>query len=105
MRKVPLANQSDRTEPLIINGPYNYVRHPLYLGVFLLATGWGIILDISFMLFGAFFLLLWFRFVVIPFEEKELVAIFGPQYEGYAKDVPSIIPLPKRKEQQNITDL
>lgn len=96
VRRVPLANQSERTEPLIIRGPYSYIRHPLYLGVFLLAIGWGIILDISFIFFGAFFLLLWFKFVVIPFEEKELVAIFGPQYERYTKKVPSIIPLPKR---------
>jgi protein-S-isoprenylcysteine O-methyltransferase Ste14 len=95
VRGVPLANQSERKEPLIIMGPYKYVRHPLYLGVFLLAVGGWMLLDYSFMLFGAFFILLWFRFVVIPFEEKELVAIFGLQYEHYIKGVSRIIPLPK----------
>ena len=94
---VPLANQSGRTERLIIMGPYQHVRHPLYLSVFLLLLGWWMLLDYSFLLFAAVFLLLWFKFVVIPFEEKELIAIFGIQYERYAKEVPSLIPLPKRR--------
>jgi hypothetical protein len=46
-------------------------------------------------LFGAVFLFLWFRFVLIPFEEKELVAIFGDQYPKYMKRVPCIIPFTK----------
>jgi len=96
VRGVPLANRSGRTEPLIIMGPYQHVRHPLYLSVFLLLLGWWMLLDYSFLLFAALFLLLWFKFVVIPFEEKELIAIFGGQYESYAKEVPSLIPLPKR---------
>jgi len=35
------------------------------------------------------------KFVVVPFEEKELVAIFGFQYESYAR-VPILIPFTKR---------
>jgi protein-S-isoprenylcysteine O-methyltransferase Ste14 len=41
---------------------------------------------------------LWFNFVVASFEEKELKAIFGEQYEKYSKEVPKIIPFTKRRK-------
>jgi protein-S-isoprenylcysteine O-methyltransferase Ste14 len=96
VRRIPLGKQLGRTELLIIKGPYQHVRHPLYLSVFLLTLGWGMLLDYSFLLFAALLLLLWFKFVVVPFEEKELIAIFVVQYERYAKEVPSLIPFTKR---------
>src|SRR3990170_5737087 len=96
VRRAPLGEQSGRTEPLIITGPYRHVRHPLYFSVFLLLLGWWLLLDYSFLLFSAVLLLLWFKFVVTPFEERELRAIFGDQYDNYAKEVPSIIPFTKR---------
>jgi len=96
VRRIPLGKQSGRTEPLIIMGPYRYVRHPLYFSVFLLLLGWWVLLDYTFLLFAAVLLLLWFKFVVIPFEEKELLAIFGDQYENYAKEVASVVPFTKR---------
>jgi steroid 5-alpha reductase family enzyme len=97
VRKISLGKQSDRTEPLIM-GPYKHVRHPIYFSVFLLLLGWWMLLDYTFLLLAAILLLLWFKFVVIPFEEKELAAIFGGQYENYAKEVPSLIPFTKRHE-------
>jgi protein-S-isoprenylcysteine O-methyltransferase Ste14 len=96
VRRIPLGKQSGRTEPLIIMGPYRHVRHPIYFSVFLLLLGWWVLLDYSFLFFSALLLLLWFKFVVVPFEEKELVAIFGCQYERYAREVPSLIPFTKR---------
>lgn len=93
---VPLENSSRRTEPLIVPGPYRYVRHPLYLAVFLLFLGTWLVLDHSQLIFSAFLLLLWFNFVVAPYEEKELVAIFGQQYREYAKRTPKIIPFTAR---------
>ncbi len=98
VRRSPLEKQSDRTEPLIIIGPYKYVRHPIYFSVFLLLLGWWMLLDFTFLILAAILLLLWFRFFVIPFEEKELLAIFGDQYKNYAKEVPSLIPFTKRRK-------
>jgi protein-S-isoprenylcysteine O-methyltransferase Ste14 len=95
-RGAPLQKLSGRTEPLVVQGTYRYVRHPLYLGVVLLVLGWWLLLDYSFLLVSAIFLLLWFNFVVANFEEKELRAIFGEQYEQYSKEVPKMIPFTKR---------
>ncbi|MBS7649152.1 hypothetical protein KEJ17_05870 [Candidatus Bathyarchaeota archaeon] len=98
MKKNSLKNLSGRTEPLIVKGPYRYVRHPLYLGVVLFVLGLFLVLDYSFLLVSAILLLLWFNFVVASFEEKELKAIFGEQYNQYSKEVPKIIPFTKRKK-------
>ena len=98
VKKVELVNNKRRTEILVIKGPYKHVRHPLYLAVVTLIFGLWIILDYSFLLFSAIFLLLWFNFVVIPFEEKELQAMFREQYEQYSNEVPKIIPFTKRKK-------
>jgi len=101
-KRAPLEKLSGRTEPLVIQGPYLYLRHPLYLGVVLLVLGWWLVLDYSFLLFSAALLLLWFNFVVAHFEEKELRAIFGEQYEQYSKEVPRMIPFTKRHKKQLI---
>lgn len=91
-----LEGRLGRTEPLLIQGPYKYVRHPLYFGVVVIVLGWWLLLDCSFLLVSAMFLLLWFNFVVASFEEKELKAIFGEQYQQYTKEVPKMIPFTKR---------
>ena len=91
-----LEERLSRTEPLVIEGPYRYVRHPLYFGVVVIVIGWWLILDYGFLLVSAFLLLLWFNFVVARFEEEELRAMFGERYQEYAKEVPGIIPFIKR---------
>ena len=94
---VPFDDSSGRTETLVIQGPYKHVRHPLYFDVVVLMVGWWLLLDYSFLLLSAILLLLWFNYVVAPFEEKELKAIFGEQYERYLNEVPRIIPFTKRR--------
>ena len=95
---VPFDDSSGRTETLVVQGPYKHVRHPLYFDVVVLMVGWWLLLDYSFLLLSAVFLLLWFNYVVAPFEEKELRAIFGEQYEQYSNEVPRIIPFTKRRK-------
>jgi protein-S-isoprenylcysteine O-methyltransferase Ste14 len=97
-RGVRLEERSGRTERLVVKGPYRYVRHPLYLGVLWLLLGWWLLFDFSFLLLSTVLLLLWFNFVVAPFEEKELRAMFGEEYERYAKGVPKIIPFTTRRK-------
>jgi protein-S-isoprenylcysteine O-methyltransferase Ste14 len=89
---VPLGNTRARTEPLILNGPQRYVRHPMYFAVVLLFVGWWLALDCTLLLFMAFFFFLWFNLVVIRFEEKELKSLYGNEYEIYARTVPKFFP-------------
>ena len=81
-----------RTEPLIITGPHRFIRHPLYTAAILLLAGWWLLLDYTFLLFCTGFMTLWFSLVVAPFEEHELRALFGAQYETYARTTPRFLP-------------
>jgi protein-S-isoprenylcysteine O-methyltransferase Ste14 len=95
VRRAPPDDVVTRTEPLILQGPQRYVRHPLYFADVLLLLGWWLALDYTFLLFMTIFFFLWFNLVVIRFEEKELKALFGKEYEIYARTVPRFFPLMK----------
>jgi protein-S-isoprenylcysteine O-methyltransferase Ste14 len=81
-----------RAEPLILEGPQRYVRHPLYFAVVVILAGWWLLLDCTIIMFMALLFLAWFTFVVTRFEEQELRTLFGEQYETYARAVPRIMP-------------
>jgi protein-S-isoprenylcysteine O-methyltransferase Ste14 len=97
IRGIQPDDASDRTEPLILQGPQRHVRHPLYFAVVVLFIGWWLALDYTFLLFMAFLFFLWFNLVVIRFEEKELKALYREEYETYAKSVPRFFPSLKCK--------
>ena len=92
IRRTRPGDASARTEPLVLQGPQRHVRHPMYFADVILLLGWWLVLDYTFLLFMAFFFFLWFNLVVIRFEEKELRALYGEQYETYAKTVPRFFP-------------
>jgi protein-S-isoprenylcysteine O-methyltransferase Ste14 len=95
--RTPMSERSARSEPLVVVGPQKYTRNPLYFGVILLVFGWGLYSAASYILVAALLLVLWFRLVLIPFEEKELLALFGGQYVKYSEEVPMLVPFTKRK--------
>ena len=95
VRKEELKENLGRRERLVVQGPYKLVRHPMYLAVLISLVGWGLLLDLSFLLLAAVVALPWFNFVVMPFEERELLALFGSDYEEYMKRVRRILPIPR----------
>jgi protein-S-isoprenylcysteine O-methyltransferase Ste14 len=94
---IPIRQMAGRTESLIIEGPQKYVRHPLYLGAVLLFLGWGLLTGSGVDLIATLFILLWFLLVQIPFEEKEMRALFGERYAEYTRDTPVLVPFTRRK--------
>lgn len=81
-----------REHELVTQGPYRWVRHPLY-GVALLE-----ILALSLIAGNWFMALLWligvlvFRYVVIPMEEAKLIAAFDGEYERYRAQTGALAP-------------
>jgi len=79
---------------LVINGPFAYVRNPLYVGNILLYLGLGIM---SFALFpylqivAIIFFLIQYYFIVNE-EEKYLLEKFKDDYKDYCKNVPAFFP-------------
>jgi len=100
-RRIPVAGRSGRTEPLVVAGPQKYVRNPLYFGVVVMVFGWALVGGYTFVFAATLAILLWFRFVIIPFEEKELLALFGEQYARYAREVPMLVPFARRKRRDD----
>jgi protein-S-isoprenylcysteine O-methyltransferase Ste14 len=71
-------------------GVYRFVRHPLYVGW--LIAFWAIP-TMSLGHFALAALLTLYIFTAIPFEERDLVALFGDRYGSYRERVPALVPL------------
>ena len=79
-------------QTLVQNGPYRYIRHPSYTGVWLAFVGLGLSLSgwIQFAIFAILPLLgLLYR---IHVEEQMLLQVFGPLYRQYAAHTRKLIP-------------
>jgi protein-S-isoprenylcysteine O-methyltransferase Ste14 len=78
-------------ESLVTNGPYRYVRNPIYLGAFtfiialaLVAANWLLLVPDIFIIVVIY--------LQIDGEEKMLLAKFGDEYREYMKRTPRLIP-------------
>ena len=86
------AEHSQDSRALIQGGPYQVVRNPMYLGIFLI--GLGVVLAVfrwwAIMVFVAVFII---RYILLIYkEEKKLFAIFPQAYPEYCRKVPRIFP-------------
>jgi protein-S-isoprenylcysteine O-methyltransferase Ste14 len=79
---------------LVTRGPYAFVRHPMYAGLFLAALGSLLIYATwTSLVFVCLAPLLIFR---VRREEAALAAEFGEQWQAYCRQVPAFIPPLKR---------
>lgn len=82
---------SIKAEPeLVISGPYQYVRHPIYSGVMFAAIGSGLAISGWWLVgFVAFFI---YFFYGAKKEEQYLMTEFPTQYPEYKKRTKMLIP-------------
>lgn len=103
--RVWAAGHLTRDQRLTVSGPYEYSRNPFYFGRFLLIIGFGLISGlgsdlskIQNVVLWAIFLgaLIFFFFGYMPRKEKReggrLKKFFGPDYEKWSANVPSLFP-------------
>lgn len=79
------------TTRLVADGPYRYVRNPLYLGNILLGVGFGLMSSRV----GFFILVLgmiFFDYRLILREEAGILASQGDSYRAYCTAVPRLLP-------------
>lgn len=84
------------TKRLVADGPYRYVRNPLYLGNVLLAIGFGLMSSrVGFVVLVVGMLIYSYRLILR--EEAGITASQGESYRQYCATVPRLLPslLPK----------
>ncbi len=86
------AEHSQDSHALIQGGPYQVVRNPMYLGIFLI--GLGVVLAVfrwwAIIVFVVVFII---RYILLIYkEEKKLLAMFSESYSEYCRKVPRIFP-------------
>ncbi|MCC7009481.1 MAG: isoprenylcysteine carboxylmethyltransferase family protein [Acidobacteria bacterium] len=80
----------------VTDGPFRYIRHPIYLAGIVLLLGVGLLcaplraVDVGVPLL----LLAYFHVAVVRVEEPELRRRFGSTYEEYCERVPRWLPVP-----------
>lgn len=81
----------ENTSKLVKSGIYGYIRHPLYLSVFIF--GMGVLFkdpeSIQIMLGIVIFISI---IITSGVEEKEMIAKFGDEYKDYMKETKMFIP-------------
>lgn len=81
---------------LVTGGPYAYVRHPQYSGLYIVMIGmliqWPTVIT-AFM----FPVLLYVYYRLSKREEREMVELFGDEYKRYSEKTPMFVPKLVRK--------
>src|SRR5215208_5616985 len=95
------AEENDVPQRLVVEGPYRYVRNPLYdtdlcliLGAGLLAHSWALVLLAV--------LYLAQLALQLPLEERELKERFGVPYHRYCELVPRFVPRRRPVDQRDL---
>jgi protein-S-isoprenylcysteine O-methyltransferase Ste14 len=87
----PQGGNFENTSIIVKTGVYKYIRHPLYLSIFLAGT--GVVLKNAGMLqliLGVINLIaVW---ITARIEEREMIARFGGAYREYMKETKMFIP-------------
>ena len=76
---------------LLADGPYRYVRNPLYLGSWFMVAAMAFLMPVSGALFTLVLLTL-FQLRLILGEEAFLVSRLGESYRAYLRAVPRLVP-------------
>jgi len=80
---------------LVTDGLHRYVRHPQYVGLFMLITGmlvqWPTIATVA---MAPVLIVMCYHLAKI--EETDMVAEFGDEYTGYMERTPAFVPIRRR---------
>lgn len=92
-----LSKERLKSDNLINEGIYSYIRHPLYLGLLFIFFGYFLV-SASVGSFIHLSSLIVYLPIGIYFEERNLIKKYGEGYIEYMKKVPAIFPLKTKKE-------
>ena len=85
------AEENRVPQRLVIDGPYRYVRNPLYVTDFALILGTALLVNDPFLFLLAALYAVQLT-LQLPLEERELRRRFGDRYRRYCEVVPRFVP-------------
>lgn len=85
-RTTPLPGK--KPSNLVIKGPYRFSRNPMYVSLIIAYIGITIFLTQVFQLLLLPFAVAYIHWIVIPFEEQQMIRIFKEEYKQYCARVP-----------------
>lgn len=90
--RIYAAGYIHKNKQLASTGPYALVRHPLYLGNFLILIGFTIASANLYVTIGVIlFFLIWYP-AAIAYEDSKLENIFEEEWREWSKNIRAIIP-------------
>ena len=90
--RIYAAGYIHKNKQLASTGPYALVRHPLYLGNFLILIGFTIACANWYVTIGVvLFFLIWYP-AAIAYEDSKLENIFEDEWRAWSKNIRAIIP-------------
>ncbi len=84
----------DPPKSLVIEGPYRWVRNPMYVGVVGVLIGEAMLVDSTVLTIHTGATALSCAIFVLLYEEPKLSRLFGEQYAEYRRTVPRWLPRP-----------
>lgn len=87
----------DPPRRFVVGGPYQYVRNPMMLGVFVVLFGEAIVAESLGILFYLCLAVVVTNWYVVAIEEKKLEVRFGDTYRVYKERIPRWVPCLSRK--------
>jgi len=95
IKKAILGEIEPKLNILIKNGPYRFIRHPVYLGMTIALLGVPLSLGNWLGIIAVFLLFLPSEIYRAKLEEKKLAIKFGTEWENYVKKTMFILPFIK----------
>ena len=81
-----------KNKQLATTGAYSLVRHPLYLGNFLILAGFTLASGNWIVALVVFFFFLFYYPAAIRYEDTKLEGIFGADWRAWSGDIPAMFP-------------
>lgn len=81
-----------KNRKLASTGAYSLVRHPLYLGNFLILAGFALACANWIVVAVVAFFFLFYYPTAIRYEDSKLEGIFGDDWRAWSKDIPAMFP-------------
>lgn len=94
-----------KSTSLVRDGPYALCRHPLYVASFLIVASLALYLQSLTILAGVMLTALVYAVILIPSEERHLLACLGDVYRDYCRAVPRLLPRWRTPERPGIIEV